>query len=365
MVFFDEAGNTGDNLLDINQPTFTLASHDLTLEEVNHVLKPLYSIVKSNELHFKNLAKRPRYQKELVALLNNDILKGNRSFTYIVHKEFSIIIHIVDRLIEHVMYMNGIDLYQQGQNLTMANMMYILYKSVWMGDFQNICRLFVLWVRQKTVESCDTFYRAVFNFFEKIKLNNIIGDEFIGFIVISHQYRNEIQNGFDETYTLDPTLSTFRASCNSWLKKYPEKPEVIFDVSKPIKHFLPIINMLKAADEKIVGYGKRKYQFKLNIGELRFENSHQFPQIQLADLVASSLNICAKELASGRELSGFIKDIYDSFLFQDLSGDAMWPSDNVTPESIGMKDAKEGVNPLDHFVDELIKQGSSRGDSPV
>ncbi len=354
MVFFDEAGNTGDNLLDADQPVFTLASHDFDLEETHQLLDPLYSIVNSRELHFKSLSKRPRYQKEIINLLNNKALSGERVFKFTVHKEYAIIAHIVDRLIEYVMYLNGIDLYKEGQNLAMANMIYVLYKSVWKSHFTLICNLFVNWVRNKTAESCEAFYNAVSIFFDKMQRENILGEEFIGFIKMSYKYWKEIQQGFDQTYTLDSTLSTFRASCIFWSKKYTN-PTIVIDESKPIAHFKPIIDMLKSSDEQIVGYGNRKYQFKLKIGDVVQASSDEYSQIQLSDILASAFNFCAKNLTLGDELSGFAREIFNSFSFQNVSGDNIWPTTKVTAENIGMKGATTGRNPLDHFANEMIK----------
>lgn len=355
MIYFDEAGNTGDNLLDANQPTFTLASHDLRLEETNELLAPLLFIVKSNELHFKSLSRRPKYQKELIKLLNNKVLDKSRVFKYIVDKEFSVVAHIVDRLIEHVMYLNNIDLYQEGKNITTTNIIYILYKSVWKAEFKEICVLFIQWVRTKTSDACEVFYNAVSTFHDRMGKQKTIGQEFIGLIKMSYPFRKEIQNGFDETYTLDLTLSTFRVSCNFWGFKY-ENPEITMDVSKPITHFTTMIDMLKKADENIVGFGKREYQFKLKIGDIKLENSGKFPQIQLADILASSFNLCAREISKGSNLTSFAKDILDSYAFTNSSGEMIWPSEDVTPESIGMEGAVIGRNPLDHFVQEVNKQ---------
>ena len=47
-VYFDEAGNSGQNLLDINQPIFAIASINFTIEETKDILS---SIKSDGELH--------------------------------------------------------------------------------------------------------------------------------------------------------------------------------------------------------------------------------------------------------------------------------------------------------------------------
>jgi hypothetical protein len=44
MIYFDEAGNSGGNLLDKDQPVFTLVSHNYSEEEAKTILAPILKI---------------------------------------------------------------------------------------------------------------------------------------------------------------------------------------------------------------------------------------------------------------------------------------------------------------------------------
>ena len=66
MVFFDEAGNSGDNLLDADQPLFTLLSHDFGEKEAELLLAPIRKSSNAKELHFKNLKKYSKTQKAIL-----------------------------------------------------------------------------------------------------------------------------------------------------------------------------------------------------------------------------------------------------------------------------------------------------------
>lgn len=52
-IYFDEAGNSGQNLLDKNQPIYVLVSHNFSIEEAEAILKPLET--NSSEIYFKNI----------------------------------------------------------------------------------------------------------------------------------------------------------------------------------------------------------------------------------------------------------------------------------------------------------------------
>ena|ERR1700761_5198051 len=111
MIYFDEAGNSGGNLLDKDQPCFVLASHDFNSEETDALLAPLKAMSNASELHFMRLKKYPKYQKALIDLFNHELIKEDRIYHYFAHKQFMISIQMVDQLIEPVLYEEGIDIY--------------------------------------------------------------------------------------------------------------------------------------------------------------------------------------------------------------------------------------------------------------
>lgn len=53
-IYFDESGNTGRQLADLDQPLFILGSCDFSAEECEQLLRPLRSR-QAPEIHFKKL----------------------------------------------------------------------------------------------------------------------------------------------------------------------------------------------------------------------------------------------------------------------------------------------------------------------
>lgn len=352
MIYFDEAGNTGDNLLDPNQPAFTLLSHDFNEEESLRILKALRDKVKSEELHFARLRRKSSNKRLFEDIFNHDLISDDRIFYYTADKYFVTTIHIIDRLLEYVMYQMGYDLYQEGQNLTSANILHILGTSVCKKkEYRYACELFLKWVKDKTDLAANSFYQQWAKVIQTCPADM---RRLLVLIMHSKQYAKEITLGFSEKYTLDPTLSMFKAATVHWSKFHNYIGKVFVDMSKPLTYFEDLLEFQKNADDIVVGYGKNQYGFKLKVKEIIPVDSKNYPQIQLADILVSGINYHVKSIIENTHdpLSVMISE---SKAYNIRSRNAMWPTSNVTPESIGMDGAIEGVNPLDYFAAQASK----------
>jgi hypothetical protein len=67
-ICFDEAGNTGDNLLDSSQPIYCLLSTNISDTQSAELLSIIDT--KAVELHFKNLKKRAQHQQQILQVIN-------------------------------------------------------------------------------------------------------------------------------------------------------------------------------------------------------------------------------------------------------------------------------------------------------
>jgi hypothetical protein len=355
MIFFDEAGNSGSNLLDPNQPTYLLLSHDFSIKEANEMLLELDKVSHAKELHFKNLKKYERSRQAIIKCINHPSINYDRVFYYMAHKEFMIVIHIVDQLIELVLDDGGIDIYKRGLNLSTANLIYIMGNNVWdKALFKKVCHNFVEWIRTNDDSKGDIFYSSVNTLYNSVKDEN--DRHLVGLIAVSAKYRDIVKEAYSK-YTLDATLSCFIAHCNFWAKRYPNSFDVIFDNSKQIEYWKDMIGFLiKNLPEQEVGYGSRKHKYPLLIKKMSLVDSATDRQIQLADIMASSLNFAYANIS---------RDISDPFGEQVLASrlgavtkNIMWPSTEITPEELNMTD-ESGTNPLDYLAEHLYKRRSS------
>lgn len=78
IIYFDESGNTGRQLADLDQPLFILGSCDFSAEECEQLLRPLRSR-QAPEIHFKKLRKSGRGQDRIIEGL--DVLAVRRAIS--------------------------------------------------------------------------------------------------------------------------------------------------------------------------------------------------------------------------------------------------------------------------------------------
>lgn len=71
VVFLDESGFTGGNLCDDAQPVFVLASHCIPEEECKDLKARFFSGIRSDELKFSSISRRPRQIGMLIDLFDH------------------------------------------------------------------------------------------------------------------------------------------------------------------------------------------------------------------------------------------------------------------------------------------------------
>lgn len=99
IYYFDEAGFTGSDLSNADQPYFCLVSARFTDNEILQIKNDL-SLQDDTELHFKKLYKSPSGQKRILALLGHPLMDKKHIKIGIALKRYCVYAQIVDVLIE-------------------------------------------------------------------------------------------------------------------------------------------------------------------------------------------------------------------------------------------------------------------------
>ena len=123
IIYYDESGNSGEKLTDKDQPFFVLASNDFSKAEAIALLDHV-SLNQSFEPKFSNLKKTASGVKKLTQLFADPRLNKTRVVIDVFHKRFMVITKMVDLIAETVIHNIGGDLFQQGANIAMSNMLY-------------------------------------------------------------------------------------------------------------------------------------------------------------------------------------------------------------------------------------------------
>lgn len=349
MIYFDESGNSGDNLLDKQQPVFTLLSHNYNESEARAILHPLLSLSKSEEVHFKDIHDRSNYFKAIISCLNHELIVPERIYVFPVLKDYLIVVQIVEYLIEPVLHRGKINLLKEGRNIGMANIIYMMGKNGWDKDlFQTMCSNFIKWGRKK-IPSTE-FYQSARALFNSIK--NDLVPELVGLIIESERIQNSVSKIF-EKYAFDPTFPVFVSHCCHWGDKLNDKFDIGLDTSKPINYWRGMIDFLCNLPEAEVGYGRRKHVYPLPIGTITTYDSKDSVPVQLSDLLVSAYNyMLTKKYLN---LNTPLLELLTKSKLVTLRGNDLWPSNKVTPEQLGTAGDVDGQHPLEFLAQQMAK----------
>jgi len=120
-----------------------------------------------------------------------------------------------------------------------------------------------------------------------------------------------------------------------WRKKLPgEGFVVVHDESKFLRkqrEFWETV-LSPANPPAVVGQDRRIIEFPLPVKELRLEDSQKFPQLQVADLIASAARAHAGGLLA-RINNAFLDALVEAGLLNALAG-GVWPTAAVCPEEL-------------------------------
>lgn len=332
IIAFDESGNTGSRLLDKDQPIFILNSINLTSEEADE----LSGLIKTpaSELKFNRLKKYSKYHSQLAELLNSPLISKDTVSMTVFHKEYSVFVHTIDRLIEPVLYNDGIDVYQDGLNIALTNLLFYCTPT-FCGE--ELCTLY----KHRFI---DLFYKRDVDSIEKFgdvveQMMNKCTDDFfrtvLAMIMLSGELIGEILDEWDN-YNFDSTLTSFIYLVDYWGRKSDLKFDVYVDNSKPLKHFEHHIGTVRKINigEQEIGADRRTLKLPLKLHNLIFEDSKNNIVVQMSDLIAGAANHYYRSLIDAKyedNLSRLLATTKLPSLFHHM----VWPYPAFTPEQLG------------------------------
>jgi len=348
IVTFDEAGNSGGNLLDAEQPVFVLASVSIPDDDAQRLLTP-----RDGEYKFSRLKRSSEGRQIALTVLDSPRLTEDRYVISAFHKKFMAVAKMVDLLIEPVVYAQGYDLYERGGNLALANMLHYCL-PVFLGPdvFDMLIERFLAMVRTPSPKTVQNFYQLVDTACRKHRDKAFARD-----LAILRATRDtaeaelEMFDGSD----LDPAIPAFVEHGYIWTERLGEPFRIVHDASKPIENEQVVLEaMMSETDERIeIGYDRRKGTFPIACREIELEDSSKHLQLQVADLIAGSAAYVLKGVIRGT-LDEFATSLQKT---QVLSGSLrrVWPEPKVTPEELGTTEVG-GVDANEHVGEYVAKR---------
>jgi hypothetical protein len=343
-VVFDESGNTGADLVRSEQPTFVLSSCDFD-ENESRALLDIVLTHQTREPKLSKIKKSAAGRRRIVEFISSSEITRERVKVSYFHKEYMALTKVVDLLVENVANATNFDLYKQGMNIAMSNMLHYCMPAFCGSElYRDMLQAFVTMFREKTPQSIGRFYSLVERMVEVSARHQF--DSSLAPIQISSYIIDEILNGND-ALSLDPAIPGFFSLCSEWGQQYKAEFEILHDDSKPISQEQPNLESLMnpEAQQEIVGYDRRQFELPLRCREIRFGNSKQDVRLQVADLIASTCNYWARGLAHEEYRDSLWEELHELEL-TSIATVVLWPSPKVTPAELGT-DSLLGTHPID------------------
>jgi len=233
-IYGDEAGFTGENMLDDQQPYFcytTVAIDETEAEKIISELRDKYHFQNGSELKGKTVYKR----RDNLRIIEDLLSKVNKRFkTTIDDKRFTVCCRLFEYIYEPVLAANSSIFYSNFFHLMIANSFYLSYTArnefavklfndtynyLRWGSIDNLEILFKKEYIEKATYPIKYFLRFAY------KYRDIILEEF--------KLKEEGNKIITPDWLLDLTLTKINLMLGMWGEEY-EQLEVYLDNSKPL-----------------------------------------------------------------------------------------------------------------------------------
>jgi hypothetical protein len=292
-VYVDESNNSGENLLDLNQPTYALAAVRADPAQAATVVEKLRAALPSGQAEpkYSSLIRSARGRSALLAAFRE--LPSDSISTFIANKRFMIVGKLVDLLAVEFAYENGYDMYADGSAVALANLIYAAGPVL--GDRAAFERMLVTFVkasrRNRTATADDLMaaiaaYRATTEsgFGEKIWMLETAraqAEEFVAAVSAG-----EVRD------SLDPAVTSLVTVSFAVAEKFGHF-NLVHDASTTIARNRPILESLETLVPVTPGLSPQA----LPVASIEFADSSTTPGLQIADWAAGATG----QLANARE----------------------------------------------------------------
>lgn len=159
----DESGYTGFDLLNPEQRFQGAAAVAISNEDAARLIKEHFPRLQAAELKYRALARRRQNHPRLLGLLG-DILTNHKCVTHVCDKRFLLLLMFLDYAVEPFYYERGLDFYADGQNYSLASLLYFAGPTLLGNDaFEALQLAFQSAVKEKTPKALNDLVIAARN----------------------------------------------------------------------------------------------------------------------------------------------------------------------------------------------------------
>jgi hypothetical protein len=317
----DEAGNTGENLLDADQPVYALVAVDLDLEAAESATTAALGRTQMQELKFARLRQSGGGRRNILQLLDDLALAEEQAAAWVADKAWMLVAKLVDELVEARMLAAGraMDWYQSGEARAMAETLYERGRLALGSTYDELADAFLPMVRDFEPARARTFISAL----QRARLvarDQGVHDVLTAMMDTEQELTDEFQARVD---ALDPHLPALWWHAGYWSQIF-DNFGILHDESNAASRFASELAAaadargraaeLTAGSEHVdsarsVFIGRVRIDLPVGMRDITFAHSHDDPRIQVADVVSGSVAHVYAAVTQIRPEDGFSRKL--------------------------------------------------------
>jgi hypothetical protein len=358
IVYGDESGWTGPDLLDEAQPVLALATLAISPQEAAELRDRFFGGFTVDEVKFSGLNGEPAGQAKILEFLKWVVSNSSRQGHFVVHKRFALLGKLIDTVIENAIYSLGGDLYASGAHITMMRAFhYGLPKFGGDRFYLDLLRRWQTLARKPSKENLDNFFWLVSGLAYSPQLERLLKPLRVSREVLGDQ---ELL-GCIRRSDLDVLATSLWTVSFSWNKTAAptDRIEVVFDEQSKLQSEWKAWKVLL---DKSFNVGPPVVARVPVVDAFSFGKSVTYPGIQLADILSGSLRFALEShawLDAGKPdpLALFRADVLRQV--GELPNQSIWPGDSYKIEN-SLGDYEKAQALIDATVDSVQSRAPRR-----
>lgn len=294
VVVMDEAGHSGENLLDPEQPVYALAALRVDSEVAEVAVSEALARAQqtTTELKFSSLRRSSAGRKNVLRLLDDLALTGDAAAIVVVDKPWMVASKLIDELVEPRMLAKGLQpaWYASGAAKNMARALYAGAPTALGETYAELARAFQATVRDYAPEAGAEFLSALAR--AKIACRDPqIHDLLSVMIDQPEQLEAEFAARSD---ALDPALPSLFWQSGHWSRVLETRFAILHDDSNAVRRWQEesFGEIQRAMADRTapdsVSIGDITIELPTLLDTITFEASHDDSRLQIADALAGA-----------------------------------------------------------------------------
>ncbi len=334
-IYLDECGYTGVDLLDASQPVFVIASHDFTEAEALSLASSHFADVQAAELKHRGLGRRLSGQRAVAAFLTEIARQRPRVKFSLVHKRFSVVVKLVDFVVETAFMDSGVDLSVSGEEVALAHALYFALASCGEPYSNNVLRAAQTFFRSPTPRNRLALRQALALRSGRREIDGLLDSVRWSLDVLP-------RNAFDDLPrdVLDMQATTTLMTVFAWRRTHGPGFRLVHDSSGNLAKIWDVVSETLSGDcpAATVARGSFVVEYPIGLERTDFVRSEDSIQVQLADVLAGAMARWTRWFAGDQSPSdSYGRLLHESFFARFFNGQddfdyILWPTPETLPE---------------------------------